>query len=143
MQSYTTQEIEDLFTFTTTQASKKSPKPKAPKNLDQKQATYAVKCNATQRVYIGSGIMSSKSSKSSKTGTVNRLSYHRTLLSKNKHPIALMQQDWDQYSDSFEFLILKECTAKDARQEEQIQIIKIKTFSQKWKLYNVKNAFKF
>jgi len=131
----TTQEINDLFSFTTPQTTK-TPKPKAPKNLDQKQAVYAVKCNATYRTYIGSGILSS-------SGKVNRLAYHRTLLSKGKHPIALMQQDWDQYSDSFEFLILKQCTAKDSRQEEQIQIIKIKSFSQKWKLYNKKSACRF
>ena len=137
MQNLTNEQIQDLFTFTTPQAPKKLTKPKPPKNLDQKQAVYAVKCDATQRVYIGSGIMSSK------TGTVNRLSYHRTLLSKNKHPIALMQQDWDQFADSFEFLILKECTAKDARQEEQIQLIKIKTFSKKWTVYNKKAACKF
>jgi len=135
MQSYTTQEIEDLFTFTTPQTTK-TPKLKKPKNLDQRQAVYAVKCNATHRVYIGSGILS-------KSGKVNRLAYHRTLLSKGKHPIALMQEDWNQYPNSFEFLILKECTAKDSRQEEQIQILKIKTFSQKWKLYNKKSAFKF
>lgn len=136
MQSYTTQEIEDLFTFTTPKASKKLTKPKPPKNQDQAQATYAVKCNATYRTYIGSGILS-------KSGKVNRLAYHRTLLSKGKHPIALMQEDWNQYPNSFEFLILKECTAKDSRQEEQIQIIKIKSFSKKWKLYNKKSACKF
>jgi len=134
MQSYTPQELSDLFTFTT--KTPKLKKPKSPKNLDQRQAVYAVKCNATYRTYIGSGILSS-------SGKVNRLAYHRTLLSKGKHPIALMQEDWNQYSDSFEFLILKECTAKDSRQEEQIQIIKIKSFSQKWKLYNKKSAFKF
>ena len=137
MQSYTTQEIEDLFTFTTPQTTKTPKKPKAPKNLDQKQVVYAIKSNATNHVYIGSGILS-------KTGMVNRLSYHRTLLSKNKHPIALMQQDWDTYTESsFEFLILKECTAKDSRQEEQLQILKIKTFSKKWKLYNKNSAFRY
>lgn len=135
MNNLTTEQINDLFTFTT--KTPKLKKPKSPKNLDQKQAVYAVKCNATHRAYIGSGIMSSK------TGKVNRLSYHRTLLSKHKHPIALMQEDWNQYSDSFEFVVLEECTARDARQREQLQILKIKTFSKKWTLFNKKSACKF
>ena len=99
-------------------------------NNPQKYIVYAVKNDWDNKVYFGSGLP-------------NRLAFHESRLLNLKHPCHEMQQDFIKHPDYFSFEIIKETTKDQCRQEEQLMIMQVKTFSKKWKLYNRKNAFKF
>lgn len=127
----------DLFSLNTSSTKK----PKKQPNPNDLQAVYVLICKDAKRVYVGSGQY--KGNKDNiDIRQCNRIAYHKARLSKGNHPNKAMLSDWMLYQDSWVFKIIEVCPASEARQREQLAMMKIKQLNQ-YQLYNTNNAFKF
>ncbi len=80
---------------------------------------YRIYCRATGRNYVGSSCKDWK----------NRRNGHVCLLKKGTHPSIKMQEDWGKFGpESFEFILVCECSPDNATDMELAASIEFKAF---------------
>lgn len=135
MQAYSIEDLNNLFSLPSTKKLPKKPTTKL-------SCVYSILCKETKSLYIGSSQFTGHDKDDKSPSKCPRLKYHKSRLSKGKHPNKAIQSDWMFYSDSFVFKVLLICQSSEARQQEQLTIMRVKELGQ-YKLYNTNNAYRF